>query len=91
MLRPADSAGAVTGYQSPRSAPQGYSSAAEHPEAQGERAAGGATIIRITSGNFGLTTRLMAQVHRIMEINQFSTVTSEVVSAACESLVIGVM
>jgi hypothetical protein len=35
------------------------------------------TIIRITSGNFGLTTRLTAQVHRIMEINQFSTVTPQ--------------
>jgi hypothetical protein len=35
--------------------------------------------------------RLMAQVHRIMEINQLGTVTSEVVVAARESLVIGVM
>jgi DNA transposition AAA+ family ATPase len=50
-----------------------------------------AAIIRITSGNFRLTTRLMAQIHRIMEINQLSTVTSEVVAAARESLVIGVM
>lgn len=32
----------------------------------------------------------MAQVHRIMEINQLGTVTSEVVDAARESLVIGV-
>jgi hypothetical protein len=33
----------------------------------------------------------MAQVYRIVEINQLSTVTSEVVDAARESLVIGVM
>lgn len=50
-----------------------------------------AAIIRITNGNFRLTTRLMAQIHRIMEINQLSTLTSEVVAAARESLVIGVM
>lgn len=50
-----------------------------------------AAIIRITSGNFRLTTRLMAQIHRIMDINQLNTVTSEVVNAARESLVIGIM
>ena len=50
-----------------------------------------AAIIRITSGNFRLTTRLMAQIHRIMDINQLNTVTSEVVDAARESLVIGIM
>ena len=49
-----------------------------------------AAIIRITS-NFRLTTRLMAQIHRIMDINQLNTVTSEVVDAARESLVIGIM
>jgi DNA transposition AAA+ family ATPase len=50
-----------------------------------------AAILRATSGNFRLTTRLMAQIHRIMDINQLNTVTSEVVDAARESLVIGVM
>lgn len=50
-----------------------------------------AAIIRITGGNFRLTTRLMAQIHRIMEINQLSTLTSEVVDAARESLVVGIM
>lgn len=50
-----------------------------------------AAIIRITGGNFRLTTRLMAQIHRIMEINQLRTLTSEVVAAARESLVIGIL
>jgi DNA transposition AAA+ family ATPase len=49
-----------------------------------------AAIIRITSGNFRLTTRLLAQIHRVMEINQINTITSEVVDAARESLVIGI-
>ncbi len=50
-----------------------------------------ATITRITSGNFRLTSRLVAQIERILEINQLHTVTKEVVEAARESLVIGVM
>ncbi|WP_422936715.1 AAA family ATPase [Sinomonas sp. P47F7] len=50
-----------------------------------------AAIIRVTGGNFRLTARLMAQIHRIMEINKLSTVTSEVVDAARESLVIGIL
>ncbi|WP_158271191.1 AAA family ATPase [Nocardia sp. MDA0666] len=44
-----------------------------------------AAIIRITSGNFRLTTRLMAQIHRILDINQLHTLTSEVVDTARES------
>lgn len=50
-----------------------------------------AAITRITSGNFRLTSRLIAQIERVLEINQMSTVTKEVVEAARESLVIGVM
>lgn len=48
-----------------------------------------AAINRITSGNFRLTSQLVAQIDRILEINQISTVTKEVVEAARESLVIG--
>jgi Holliday junction resolvasome RuvABC ATP-dependent DNA helicase subunit len=49
-----------------------------------------ATIARITGGNLRLTQRLMAQVQRILEINELHTVTKEVVEAARESLVLGV-
>jgi DNA transposition AAA+ family ATPase len=49
-----------------------------------------AAIVRITGGNFRLTTRLLAQIQRVMEINQLNTITSEVVDAARESLVIGI-
>lgn len=35
--------------------------------------------------------RLIAQIQRILDINHLSVVTSEVVEAARESLVIGVM
>jgi DNA transposition AAA+ family ATPase len=50
-----------------------------------------AAITRITSGNFRLTGRLIAQMRRILDINHLSVVTREVVEAARESLVIGVM
>jgi DNA transposition AAA+ family ATPase len=50
-----------------------------------------AAIIRITSGNFRLTARLVAQIKRVLDINQLSVVTKEVVEAARESLVIGVL
>jgi hypothetical protein len=33
-----------------------------------------AAIIRFSSGNFRLTARLMAQIHRVMEINRLSAV-----------------
>jgi hypothetical protein len=50
-----------------------------------------ATITRITSGNFRLTARLVAQIKRVLDINQLSVVTKEVIDAARESLVIGVL
>lgn len=50
-----------------------------------------AAIIRITSGNFRLTARLVAQIKRVLDINQLRVVTKEVVDVARESLVIGVL
>jgi DNA transposition AAA+ family ATPase len=50
-----------------------------------------AAITRITSGNFRLTCRLVTQIQRVLDINHLSVVTKEVVEAARESLVIGVM
>jgi DNA transposition AAA+ family ATPase len=48
-------------------------------------------IIRITSGNFRLLNRLLAQIQRVLQINHLSAVTKEVVEAARECLVIGVV
>jgi DNA transposition AAA+ family ATPase len=48
-----------------------------------------AAVARITNGNFRLVHRLFAQITRILEINQLTTVTSEVVQAARDALVIG--
>ena len=52
---------------------------------------GSTAITRITTGNFRLTCRLVAQIQRVLDINHLSVVTREVVEAAHESLVIGVM
>ena len=49
-----------------------------------------ASIIRITGGNFRLLNRLLTQIARLVEINALQSITSEVVEAARESLVIGI-
>lgn len=48
------------------------------------------SIIKITSGNFRLIQRLFTQIERILEINNLETITTEVVEAARDSLVIEV-
>jgi len=48
-----------------------------------------AAVARVTGGNFRLVQRLFAQIRRIMEINNLSTITREVIETARESLVIG--
>jgi DNA transposition AAA+ family ATPase len=48
-----------------------------------------AAIMRVTGGNFRLLHRLLTQIARLVEINALQTITSEVVEAARESLVIG--
>ena len=50
-----------------------------------------AAITRITGGNFRLTSRLATQIERILEINQLTTVTKEVVETDREALVIGIL
>ena len=46
-------------------------------------------IARVTGGNFRMVERLFAQIERIVAINNLPTVTTEVVSLACERLVDG--
>jgi DNA transposition AAA+ family ATPase len=46
-------------------------------------------MIRITTGNFRLLHRLLAQVERILKVNETKIVTKEVIEAARASMVIG--
>jgi DNA transposition AAA+ family ATPase len=48
-----------------------------------------AKLIRMTGGNFRLLTRILAQIERVLDVNQLNTVSTEVVEAARDSLVIG--
>jgi len=48
-----------------------------------------AAIARYTNGNFRLLDRLLAQAQRILQINQLSNITADVVDLAREALIVG--
>ena len=47
------------------------------------------TVMRMTGGNFRLMQRLLSQIDRVLEINELTTITKEVVEIARQSLIIG--
>lgn len=48
-----------------------------------------AAVARITGGNFRLLQRLFVQIERVLQVNELSVVTDDVVEAARSTLVIG--
>jgi hypothetical protein len=48
-----------------------------------------ASLIRMTGGNFRLLTRLLTQIERVLSVNNLHLVSTAVVDAARDSLVIG--
>ena len=48
-----------------------------------------ARLIRITSGNLRLLTRLLTQVERVLSVNDAPEISVQIVEAARDSLVIG--
>ncbi|AOD23251.1 ATP-binding protein [Rhodococcus sp. p52] len=48
-----------------------------------------AAVARLTGGNFRLIQRLFRQVDRILEINDLTVITADVIDTAAETLVIG--
>jgi hypothetical protein len=46
-------------------------------------------LIRMTGGNFRLLTRLLTEIERVLNVNNLQVISSEVVEAARDSLVIG--
>lgn len=48
-----------------------------------------ARLIRITSGNLRLLTRLLAQIERVLIVNDAQAVSLDIVEAARDSLIIG--
>jgi energy-coupling factor transporter transmembrane protein EcfT len=48
-----------------------------------------ARIVRMTGGNLRLITRLLAQVERVLNVNDARVISVEIVEAARDSLVIG--
>ena len=61
----------------------------EYDPGEPHTAEAGGSIERITGGNFRLLDRLLAQIDRILRINEMQVITKEVVEAARESLVLG--
>ena len=48
-----------------------------------------ARLIRMTGGNFRLLTRLLTQIERVLNVTNLQLISSEVVEAARDSLLIG--